>query len=446
MNSHPFPTFVLWLGAIPFAVLAAVLLYYKIKESLPQPGSRFLRGAELVPSKRLAKQTCAKRKDINKPQFMIGEVPIPAELEDRHFLLAGTSGSGKSTAIRQLLPVVRARGARAIIMDLGGEFVSQFRQPDDLIFCPGDPESVSWNPLTEIQNEQDIDLVLAAVIPRGSTPDEETWRGHARNFMKALMLRLYESGELTLERLRYYTSCGDKEQAAFLQEGSNPYRVNATSMTGTVKDMIKDVMQGLRPVPQAANFSVREWVKQGKGFLFITPNNTQRAALSTLINTFMNLAIAEALSAPFEQRYAPLFIVADELAAFDFDDLPGVLERGRKYGLTACAGIQNAAQLRQKYGTNGATTLLACFRVKVIFNPGDAETAELMAREIGRQEIERRNHTTTKNGDHRSATISYTQTERFAVMPEELMKLPDRDGYLKLVGNYPVAKVRIPLP
>jgi type IV secretory pathway TraG/TraD family ATPase VirD4 len=445
MSSHPVPPIVLWIAVILLVVLALTLAYYKLKELLPQPDFRFVRGAEIVPREKLAKRTRAKRHDAKKPQFLVGEIAIPVELEDRHFLLVGTSGSGKSTAIRQILPVVRARGARAIIMDLGSEFVSQFRQPEDLIFCPGDIESVLWNPLAEIKSEQDIDLVLRAIIPCGTTPDEETWRGHARNFMKALMLRLYENGEMNLERLRYYTSCGDKEQTAFLQEGSNPYKVNATSMTGTVKDMIKDVMQGLRHVPQAANFSVREWVKQGKGFLFITPNNTQRAALSTLINAFMNLAIAEALSAPFEQRYAPLFIVADELAAFDFDDLPGVLERGRKYGLTACAGIQNAAQLRQKYGTNGATTLLACFRVKVIFNPGDAETAELMAREIGRQEVESRNYSTTKSVNSGSATINYTQTERFAVMPEELMKLADRDCYLRLVGNYQVAKVRIPL-
>jgi type IV secretory pathway TraG/TraD family ATPase VirD4 len=89
--------------------------------------------------------------------------------------------------------------------------------------------------------------------------------------------------------------------------------------------------------------------------------------------------------------------------------------------------------------------LLACFRVKVIFNPGDAETAELMAREIGRQEVESRNYSTTKSVNSGSATINYTQTERFAVMPEELMKLADRDCYLRLVGNYQVAKVRIPL-
>jgi len=445
MNSHPIPSSLLWIMASCFAVLAITLLYYKLKESLPQPTTRFLRGSEIVSSKKLANQTRERSRNAERPQFFLGDVPIPAELEDRHFLLVGTSGSGKSTAIRQLLPIVRMRGTRAIIMDLGGEFVSQFQQPNDFVFCPGNIESVSWNPLTEIQNEQDIDLVLSAMIPRGATPEEETWRGYCRNFMKALMLRLHEDGELTLERLRHYTSCGDKEQTAFLQGGNSPYKVNATTLTGTVKDMIKDVMQGLRPVKEVGEFSVREWVRRGQGFLFITPNNNQRAALSTLINTFMNLAIAEALSAPFEQRYSPLFIVADELAAFDFDDLPGVLERGRKYGLTACAGIQNAAQLRQKYGNNGATTLLACFRVKVIFNPGDSETAELMAREIGRQEIEHRNYSQPKMSKGGSATIGYSKTDRYTVMPEELMKLPDRDGYLKLVGNYPIAKVRIPL-
>jgi len=217
-------------------------------------------------------------------------------------------------------------------------------------------------------------------------------------------------------------------------------------MTSTAKDMINNVMVQLRPVPEVTNFSIREWVKSGQGFLFIALNNTQRASLGGLINCFMNLAIAEGLSAPPIQRYEPLFIVVDELAAFDFDDLPGILERGRKYGVTAVAGIQNAAQLRKKYGPEGAITLMACFRAKLIFNPGDSDTADLMAHEIGKQEVERLVHSTTESGNIRSHSVTYKTEQQFAVLPEQLMRLRDRDAYLKLVGDYPVAKVRIPLP
>ena len=140
-----------------------------------------------------------------------------------------------------------------------------------------------------------------------------------------------------------------------------------------------------------------------------------------------------------------LFIAVDELAAFDFDDLPGVLERGRKYGLTACAGIQNISQLKQKYGEHGATTLLSCFRTKLIFNPGDSETAKSMAEEIGKEVIDRTVGSSSDSNGRITTTKSRQRDERYAVMPEELMQLRDLDAYLKLVGDFPTAKLRIPI-
>jgi type IV secretory pathway TraG/TraD family ATPase VirD4 len=440
------PTIVLYV-LLPFLVLLGFFLgVYKIKKLVPKPPFRFLRGAEIVSPHALAKLTRAAKSFDRRSQLLLGQVPIPAELEDRHYLLVGTSGAGKSVAIKQLLPGIRAREARAIVMDLGSEFVSQFRQPGDLIFCPGEPESVLWNPLSEVKTEQDIDLILQAMIPTGPTPSDESWLAISRSFLKALMLRLWEERILNIEKLRYYTSCSDKVQATFLAEGRHPYKLNGTSMTSTAKDMISNVMVQLRPVAEVTNFSIREWVKSGQGFLFITLNNSQRANLSGLVNCFMNLAIAEGLTAPPTQRYEPLFIVVDELAAFDFDDLPGILERGRKYGVTAVAGIQNAAQLRKKYGPEGALTLMSCFRTKLIFNPGDSDTAYLMASEIGKQDIERLVYATTESGNSRSHSVTYKTEQQFAVLPEQLIRLRDRDAYLKLVGDYPVAKVRIPLP
>ena len=108
------------------------------------------------------------------------------------------------------------------------------------------------------------------------------------------------------------------------------------------------------------------------------------------------------------------------------------------------AGIQNVAQLRKKYGADGATTLLACFRTKLVFNPGDAETAKRMAEEIGRQIVERRAVASTRTATGDSHTTTWHREESFAVSPEDLQRLPDLTAYLKLSGDYPVAKVIVP--
>lgn len=435
--------------SVGVAVIAAglvVLAVLSVVEWIRGPvNERVLSGTRVVAPGRLAKQTAYRDKARRPKQLFIGEVPWPAELEDKHALIVGTTGVGKSTLIRQLLTGLGKRGQRAIVIDLNGEFAATFRGKQDRLFNPLDPSSVKWNPLHEIQSLDDIDLVIKAALPSGTTAEDENWRAYGRQFLRAVMVRLHDAGELRLERLRHYVmDAGEKELAAFLQAGSEPYRMQANSMASTIKSLAQSCVQSLARASDAPDFSVRQWVRQGKGSIFITPKDRDRAGLLTLINAFMNLAIAEALSAPPGKRFQPIALIVDELASFDLDDLQGVLEKGRKFGLVAFAGIQNVAQLRQKYGADGTTTLLACFRTKVVFNPGDVETAKRMAEELGGQIVERRIVSRSDSGGKVSQTESWREEERSAVSPEDLRRLPDLTAYLKLGGDFPVARIVIP--
>ena len=441
---HPLPL----LGQAGVVVIVLfglfVLVMAGLEWSRGPVSERFIEGVRVVSHERLARITADKSKANRHLQILLGEVPWPAALQDKHALIVGTTGVGKSTLIRQLIPRLRVRGGRAIIVDLNGEFAAQYGTKDDKIFNPLDPKAVKWNPISEIRSPEDIDLILKAAIPAGTSAEDENWRGYSRQFLRAIMLRLHEIGELRLDRLRHYVmDAGDKEVAAFLQEGKNPYRLQANNMASTVKTVTQNCIQSLDHGAVESEFSIRQWVRNGTGFIFITPRDRDRAALTTLINAFLNLAMAEALSPPTGKRYRPISVVVDELASFDFDDLEGVLEKGRKFGLVAFAGIQNIAQLRKKYGSDGAATLLACFRTKIIFNPGDAETAKRMAEEIGRQTVERLEVSHSKSSKHGSTTKSWRREEKFAVSPEKLQQLADLTAYLKLGGNYPVAKITV---
>src|SRR5579863_2939090 len=53
-------------------------------------------------------------------------VEIPPLDEPKHFKMIGTTGSGKSTAIRELLSGALARGDRAIIADPDGGYLARF--------------------------------------------------------------------------------------------------------------------------------------------------------------------------------------------------------------------------------------------------------------------------------------------------------------------------------
>ena len=53
-------------------------------------------------------------------------VPIAERDETKHFKLIGTTGTGKSTAIRELLGGALSRGDRAVVADPDGGYCGQF--------------------------------------------------------------------------------------------------------------------------------------------------------------------------------------------------------------------------------------------------------------------------------------------------------------------------------
>jgi len=53
-------------------------------------------------------------------------LPVAAEDETKHFKLIGTTGTGKSTAIREILSAALARGDRAVIADPDGGYLNNF--------------------------------------------------------------------------------------------------------------------------------------------------------------------------------------------------------------------------------------------------------------------------------------------------------------------------------
>ena len=60
---------------------------------------------------------------------------IPRDAENKHFLIVGDTGTGKSSIIRQMLYQVDARGDSAIVYDPACEFVKQFLQPASRRHC-----------------------------------------------------------------------------------------------------------------------------------------------------------------------------------------------------------------------------------------------------------------------------------------------------------------------
>ena len=78
---------------------------------------RVIAGTLVTGEDKLAKLTGC---EANARALHIGSVPLPNRLETRHMAMIGTTGSGKTTALRQMLDCVEARGEAALVYDTSG--------------------------------------------------------------------------------------------------------------------------------------------------------------------------------------------------------------------------------------------------------------------------------------------------------------------------------------
>src|SRR3546814_15193952 len=115
---------------------------------------RVITGTRVIPEKKLAKLTAEK---AGPHALAIGTVPIPAKLETRHMAMIGTTGSGKTTALRQLLDGIETRGEDDLVYDTSGEFIAHYYNParGDLIPQPFHDRCAFWPPSAETAHTAD---------------------------------------------------------------------------------------------------------------------------------------------------------------------------------------------------------------------------------------------------------------------------------------------------
>ncbi len=436
------------------ATLLALVLVMSVatfKGRRSQEGEHYRRGARILDSHRRA------RPGARSGCGAIGQVALAGARvsrrdETKHFKLIGTTGTGKSTAIRGLLEGALERGDRAIIADPDGGYSGRLlrRYRGDVVLNPFERDSVRWNPFAEIVDAYDIDQLASALIPNSEDPSTREWRSYARTFLAAMLRRCHGARTQSLERLWWLLAVAPSEALRPLVSGTpaQPFlEPDNARMFGSIRSVLTSAIAALDYVrlQRAAPFSVREWVRSGRGTLFIPYRARQIAALRSLIATWMRLAIIETMSQPegLDQR---LWFVVDELDALGaIDGLKDALARLRKFGGRCVLGFQSLAQISGTYGMSDGQTIVENCGNTLIFRCSGSEqggTSQFASRLIGDREVIRRQVARGRDresgfalrGARRSLQVSEQHVTEPAVMPSELERLPDLVGYLKLAG------------
>jgi hypothetical protein len=236
-------------------------------------------------------------------------IPVAPEDETKHFKLIGTTGTGKSTAIQEILAAALARGDRAIIADPDGGYLRRFYNPArDVILNPFDGDARKWDLFGEITNDYDVEQLARSLIPDKGGSDQ-IWTEYARTFFSALIQQAIKSDTRDVAELyRLLTGAVPVAELRLLLPGTPawPFLEEGNErMLGSVRSVLSSAVSALQYTirQQATPLSVRQWVRHGAarhaggrgGVLFFPYKAGEIAALGSVLSTWMRLGIFEAM-------------------------------------------------------------------------------------------------------------------------------------------------------
>jgi type IV secretory pathway TraG/TraD family ATPase VirD4 len=376
-------------------------------------------------------------------------LPIAPDDETKHFKVIGTTGTGKSTAMREILGAALERGDRAVIADPDGGFLRRFydRGRGDVILNPFEPESVRWNLLGEIANDYDVDQMARSLITDNGDPDR-SWSEYARTFFIAVTHQVRTSGITDDREVYRLLAKAPVEELTLLLAGTaaGPFLEEGNErMFGSVRSTASSAVRVLEYTTrqEGTPFSIRQWVRHGAarraggrgGVLFLPYRAGEIAALRSIISAWMRLAIFEAMGR--DEGDQRLWFVVDELDALgEIDGLKDALSRLRKFGGRCLLGFQSIGQVSGTYGRAVADTIVENCGNTLVLRCSASErggTSEFASKLIGQHQVIHTTRSRTRRSTEMLATTTMSEHLSIepAVMASEIERLPDLSGFLK---------------
>ena len=418
---------------------------------------RRLRGGELATAEELMHRTMPLWRTMmlqfrgpEAAPFTVAGIPWPKKAETLHTIVSGTTGSGKTVLISDLVEQIRSRGERCIVYDKMGSYTETFFDRDrDILLNPLDDRSPRWSPFLEARTDRDFDTMAHALIPKQKDAADPFWITAARQlFSRGAAAVLWKQGEtrnrvlldllLKTEITELAKAMADTETQSIV-DPENPktalsVRAMLTANIGTM-DLLPD---------EGGAFSIREWIEHdGDGCLFLTSRGDQHASLRGLISTWLEIAVNSLLSLPRGDDRR-VWVILDELPTLhQLPSLESGLSETRQFGGCFVLGVQVFSALRDLYGRHLAETISGLCGTRVVLAAPDKDTSEWSARSLGSVEMETLSEGVSYDTPQGGVTLSTRRDERPLVLPSEVSRLRNLSGYIKLPGDLPVARIRL---
>lgn len=325
-------------------------------------------------------------------------LPLPPDLWQRHVLVYGGVGSGKTQILAHVVRQIAATRTRALLLDSKGDWTSLL--PAAALICPWDARSVAWDLSRDVATGPQAAAFAQAMIPE-SDPRNRFWTESSRAILegclRVLVARAQPWGWPALhdllrsdaDTLRHHLGSVHPQALQVLTGSDNTVGTVLASLAADTR--LVDVCAAAW-IGEAPRWSVRDWLRAQTALpravvIQAGPDGTVSRTLAGLIITLASARLLDAAT-PESPHATRLWMVLDELAAAGrIGDLPALFERGRSKGVAVLAGLQAIEQIESIYGRETASALLSMVGCHVVTQCGGGPTRDRIADLIGRRRV-----------------------------------------------------------
>jgi len=195
---------------------------------------------------------------------------------------------------------------------------------------------------------------------------------------------------------------------------------------------------------------VEKFVRDGTDTLYLISEGGDGISTAPLVTAFASAVVSAARrhsqSLPGGRLDPPLTLVLDEAAnVAPLPDLPMLMADGGGRGMTTWAFVQSFAQLRARWGRDGADSIWGASCAKLLLGGcTEADDLERVSRVVGDRWARRQSHTSRSGLLPRTDDSTSTSRERERILPvQDLARLPTGTALL-LYRSLPPALITLP--
>jgi len=366
---------------------------------------------------------------------------VPRDAENKHFLIVGDTGSGKSSIIRQMLYQVQERGESAIVYDPACEFVKQFYDAHrgDIVLNPLDARMPFWSPSNELRRKAEAKaLAVSLYQPEGVT---NRFFVEAPQKIFAHLLTFLPTPDQLVQWMSDPAEIDRRVKGTEYWALIDPKAPQQRSGVLGSLNMSADSFRLLPKQEETASvWTATQWAESRRGWIFITSRPTMRDALRPLISLWIDTLVLRLLNEPMPEQ-KPVWFVIDELASLQrLPQLHTAITENRKSQNPVILGFQGRSQMQARYGED-AEAMLSQPATKIFLRTTEPRAAKWVSEAIGEIEIERLRET-HYDGTRTGRNFALDRQTEPLVLPSEISGLDDLRGFLKY-GNH-VARFSFP--